>query len=70
MGFSQNSNYYDRMEHVFGNIDKAKVTTGYLKEFGVRFNEVEDYNGVIKSSNLWIKHNGNHFTMMLIMVKP
>ncbi len=28
-GFSQNTDYYDRMEHVFGNIDKTKVTTGF-----------------------------------------
>ncbi|OBX26573.1 hypothetical protein A9996_04585 [Gelidibacter algens] len=40
------------MSHIFGNIDKAKVTTGYLKEFGVRFNEIEAYNGVINSNNL------------------
>jgi hypothetical protein len=51
-GFSQNTDYYDRMEYVFGNIDKNKVTTGYLKEFGIRFNEVETYNGVISSDNL------------------
>ena len=33
-GHTQNTDYYDRMEHVFGNIDKTKVTTGFLKEFG------------------------------------
>lgn len=51
-GNTQNTDYYDRMEHVFGNIDKTKVTTGFLKEFGIRFNEVEAYNGVISSNNL------------------
>ena len=50
--YTQNNNYYNRMQHVFGNINKTKVTTGYLKEFGIRFNEVEAYNGVISSSNL------------------
>lgn len=50
-GFAQNTDYADRMEHIFGNIDKTKVTTGYLKEFGIRFNEVEAYNGVIGSNN-------------------
>lgn len=50
-GFSQNTDYADRMEHIFGNINKTKVTTGYLKEFGIRFNEVEAYNGVISNNN-------------------
>lgn len=40
------------MEHIFGNIDKTKVTTGFLKEFGIRFNEVEAYDGIIDTDNL------------------
>ncbi|WP_179346324.1 hypothetical protein [Winogradskyella ursingii] len=52
LGNAQNTDYYDRMEYVFGNIDKTKVTTGFLKEFGIRFNQVEAYNGVISSNNL------------------
>ncbi|KAA5827836.1 hypothetical protein FPF71_03075 [Algibacter amylolyticus] len=40
-GHTQNNNYYNRMQYIFGNINKTKVTTGYLKEFGIRFNEVE-----------------------------
>jgi len=40
------------MQHVFGNIDKIKVSTGYLKEFGIRFNEVETYNGTMITNNL------------------
>lgn len=51
-GNAQNTDYYDRMEHVFGNINKTKVTTGFLKEFGIRFNEVEAYNGIISTNNL------------------
>lgn len=51
--FAQNNSYYDRMEHVFGNIDKTKVSTGFLKEFGVRFNEVEAYNGILQNNN-WV----------------
>lgn len=34
---AQNSDYANRMQYVFGNIDQTKVTTGYLKEFGIRF---------------------------------
>jgi len=52
LGNAQNNSYYNRMQYVFGNIDKTKVTTGYLKEFGVRFNEVEAYNGTMITSNL------------------
>ncbi len=51
--FAQNTAYYDRMEHVFGNIDKTKVTTGFLKEFGIRLNDVEAYNGVLQNTN-WV----------------
>lgn len=51
IGFSQNTDYVDRMQHIFGNIDKTKVTTGYLKEFGIRFNEVEAFKGVIAENN-------------------
>jgi len=50
-GFTQNNSYANRMQHIFGNIDKTKVTTGYLKEFGIRFNEIEAYNGVLNSTN-------------------
>lgn len=48
---SQSSDYYNRMDHVFGAIDPAKVTTGLLKEFGVRHNELELFNGTISADN-------------------
>ena len=48
---AQNSDYYNKMKQIFGNIDKTKVTTGYLKEFGIRFNEIESYNGFIDPEN-------------------
>lgn len=51
VGFSQNTDYANRIQHIFGNIDKTKVTTGYLKEFGIRFNEVEVYDGTIATNN-------------------
>ena len=63
---AQNNSYYNRMQHVFGNIDKTKVTTGYLKEFGIRFNEVEAYNGVISSSNLVDKTQWQSFFLTKI----
>ena len=48
---AQNSNYYNKMKHIFEKIDKTKVTTGYLKEFGIRFNNVEAYSGFIDADN-------------------
>lgn len=42
---AQNTAYANRMQYIFGNIDKTKVTTGYLKEFGVRFANIEACNG-------------------------
>ncbi len=51
IGPIQSSPYADRMEHIFGNIDKSKVTTGYLKEFGIRFADMESCNGSLSSSN-------------------
>ena len=45
------SNYYNRMQQVFGAIDKNKVSTGLFKEFGIRFNEVEAYNGTLGTTN-------------------
>lgn len=50
-GIAQNTSYSNRMQHIFGNIDKTKVTTGYLKEFGIRFNTIEAYNGFIDTDN-------------------
>ena len=52
--YSQSTNYYDRMNHIFGAIDKTKVTTGYLKEFGVRLNQIESYNGAILDTANWV----------------
>ncbi|NMH27533.1 T9SS type A sorting domain-containing protein [Flavobacterium silvaticum] len=50
---SQNTDYYNRMQYIFGNISTSKVTTGYLKEFGVRYTEIEAYNGALSTVN-WV----------------
>lgn len=52
---AQNSSYADRMQHIFGNIDKSKVTTGYLKEFGLRFANMEACNGNLSTDNFVTK---------------
>ena len=49
--FAQTTDYYNRMNHVFGAIDKSKVTTGLLKEFGVRLNHVENDTVDVKPYN-------------------
>ncbi len=48
---AQLTNYYNRMNHIFGSIDKTKVSTGYLKEFGIRLNEIEKFNGSLSNTN-------------------
>jgi hypothetical protein len=40
------------MNQIFGAIDKTKVTTGYLKEFGIRFNSIESHNGILSDTNM------------------
>ena len=50
-----NNSYANRMQHIFGGIDKTKVTTGYLKEFGVRFANIEACNGNLTTSNFVTK---------------
>ena len=51
MLYAQVTNYADRMDHIFGAIDKSKVNTGLLKEFGIRFTEIEAFNGILSASN-------------------
>lgn len=48
---AQNTAYANRMQYIFSNINKSKVTTGYLKEFGVRFANIESCTGVLNTSN-------------------
>lgn len=52
---AQNTAYANRMQHVFGNINTSKVTTGYLKEFGVRFANIEACNGNLSANNFVTK---------------
>jgi hypothetical protein len=52
---AQNTAYANRMQHVFGNINKSKVTTGYIKEFGVRFANIEACNGNLSANNFVTK---------------
>ncbi|MGB5982646.1 MAG: hypothetical protein WBG46_10940 [Nonlabens sp.] len=48
---AQNTDYADRMEHVFENIDPDKVTTGFLKDYGISLAYIEAANGQITSEN-------------------
>ncbi|ARN78448.1 hypothetical protein BST97_10875 [Nonlabens spongiae] len=48
---AQNNDYASRMDHIFKNIDPNKVTTGYLKDFGIRFVNMELADGSINTTN-------------------
>ncbi|PZX44335.1 hypothetical protein LX97_01346 [Nonlabens dokdonensis] len=50
-GSAQNNDYYNRMQHIFGNIDTNKVTTGFLKDFGIRFANMEECGGDLTANN-------------------
>ncbi|AGC76687.1 hypothetical protein DDD_1560 [Nonlabens dokdonensis DSW-6] len=39
------------MQHIFGNIDTNKVTTGFLKDFGIRFANMEECGGDLTANN-------------------
>ncbi len=65
---AQNTAYANRMQHIFGNIDQTKVTTGYLKEFGVRLANIEACNGSLSNDNFvtqneWQKLYGSLYSM-------
>ncbi len=72
---AQVNDYYDRMNFIFGGIDKTKVNTSLLKEFGIRFNEVEAYNGSFSSTNYvdatqWHSLYSSFYTMRVGTLTP
>lgn len=48
---SQNDAYANRMQHIFDSIDQSKVYTGFLKDYGLRFANMELCDGVLTESN-------------------
>ncbi len=48
---AQTNDYSSRMQQVFGNIDQAKVTSGFLKDYGLRFADIEKSDGILTTLN-------------------
>ncbi len=39
--------FYTQMNYIFANVDKSKVTYGILRDFGMEFTNIENYNGTV-----------------------
>ncbi|MFT4804784.1 MAG: hypothetical protein ACI9YE_001991 [Psychroserpens sp.] len=48
---AQNNDYANRIEHIFENINPSKVTTGFLKDYGISLVDIEKANGVLSNEN-------------------
>jgi hypothetical protein len=66
---AQNTAYSNRMQYIFSNIDKTKVSTGYLKEFGIRFANLEDCNGSLSPNNFVNKTEWNEIYSSLYSMR-
>ncbi len=51
--WSQNSSqeYIDRMNHIFQYVDKSRITTGLLSDYGLQMIEPKVFNGMPADSN-------------------
>lgn len=48
--FSQSydtTQYYGKMNYVFQNVDKAPITTGLLRDYGIEFLNLDNYQGTV-----------------------
>jgi len=43
--------YKEKIDHIFEHVDRTTSQTGLVKEYGIRFNEIEIYDGTIQSNN-------------------
>jgi len=43
--------YKDSINHIFQNVDKSKISTGLLSDYGVQAVELESFNGIPNDSN-------------------
>lgn len=46
--------FYANSNYVYGNLDKAKVTTGLLREYGIDFLNQDNYNGKVLHDSNWV----------------
>lgn len=43
--YDSSSNYYNRMNYIFANVNRSAAGTGLLLDFGIEFTSVADFNG-------------------------
>ncbi len=48
---AQTSPLQDKLNHVFANIDKSQIPTGFLEEYGVPLVPLDVFNGILSDSN-------------------
>ena len=46
-----NQQYTDTMNYIFQKVDKSKITTGLLADYGLQIMAIEAFNGVPADSN-------------------
>ena len=44
-------NYADTINHIFEHVDKSRITTGLLSDYGVQMVNLSDFNGTPADSN-------------------
>lgn len=66
---AQNNDYADRTKQIFKNIDVDKVTSGYLKDFGIRFADLEKADGKLTADNYVSNKEWRFFYKSLFTMK-
>ncbi len=46
--------FYGKMNFTFGNLNKSLVTTGFLREYGIDFLHLENYDGKLLHDSNWV----------------
>lgn len=46
-----NTAFSDRINHIFQYVNRSYVTSGFLKDYGFEFTDIERFNGTLSSSN-------------------
>ncbi|MEI7677034.1 MAG: hypothetical protein WCJ03_09660 [Bacteroidales bacterium] len=44
-------NYADTINHIFEHVDKTRITTGLLSDYGIQMVEFSNFNGIPADSN-------------------
>jgi hypothetical protein len=46
--------YYGKMNFIYNNLDRSLITTGLLKDYGIDFLNLENYNGKVLHDSNWV----------------